>query len=92
MPLDRFRSSVTKLVEQIEASRPATGDSRVRVPGRSSAIKRREAEKAGMIEVDEAIHEALERMRRGDAETIYRATELVGGLAGRCRRPHDIEE
>ncbi len=69
MPLDRFRSSVTKLVEQVESSRPAAGVSKVRVPGRSSAIKRREAQKAGTIEVDEAIYEALERMRRGDAET-----------------------
>lgn len=68
MPLDRFRTSVTKLVEQIEASRPAAGVSKVRVPGRSSAVKRRQAETAGTIEVDNAIYEALNRMRRGDSE------------------------
>ncbi|TIQ18310.1 MAG: Ldh family oxidoreductase [Mesorhizobium sp.] len=68
MPLGQFRASVTKLVDQIETSRPAAGISKVRVPGRSSAVKRREAEKAGTIEVDEAIFEALDRMRREQAE------------------------
>ncbi|ESY65188.1 MULTISPECIES: Ldh family oxidoreductase [Mesorhizobium] len=68
MPLGQFRASVTKLIDQIEASRPADGISKVRVPGRSSAAKRREAENAGTIEVDEAIFEALDRMRREHAE------------------------
>lgn len=68
MPLGQFRASVTKLIDQIEASRPAAGISKVRVPGRSSAAKRREAQIAGTIEVDDAIFEALDRMRREHAE------------------------
>ncbi|TGR18827.1 MULTISPECIES: Ldh family oxidoreductase [unclassified Mesorhizobium] len=68
MPLGQFRASVTKLIDQVEASRPAAGISKVRVPGRSSAAKRREAQNAGTIEVDDAIFEALDRMRREHAE------------------------
>ena len=50
---DDFRRQVGELVAHIEASRPAPGTERVRVPGRGSLAKRAKAEASGQIEVDE---------------------------------------
>lgn len=60
---DAFKADVAALASQIEDSRPAPGIERVRVPGRSSAAKRRAALAAGTIEVDESIHDALVALR-----------------------------
>jgi LDH2 family malate/lactate/ureidoglycolate dehydrogenase len=65
-PADAFKAQVTALAAQIEASRPAPGVERVRVPGRSSAAKRRAALAAGTIEVDGSIYAALVALRDGD--------------------------
>ncbi len=65
-PADAFKAQVTALAAQIEASRPAPGVERVRVPGRSSAAKRRAALAAGTIEVDDSIYAALVALRDGD--------------------------
>ena len=50
---DDFRRQVGELVAHIEASRPAPGTERVRVPGRGSLAKRAKAEASGQIEVDD---------------------------------------
>ena len=47
MPLPEFKDKVGALVQQLEASRPAPGGPRVRVPGRSSIRRRDEADRTG---------------------------------------------
>lgn len=65
LPAEEFREKVGELVAHIEASRPAPGVSRVRVPGKGSLEKRRKAEARGTIEVDEAVYETLVSLRDG---------------------------
>lgn len=65
MPLEEFRGNVAELVGKIEASRPAPGAVKVRVPGRSSAGRRAEAQARGTIEVDDAIYQTLIALRNG---------------------------
>ena len=60
-----FREEVSELVAHIEASRPAPGGARVRVPGRGSLARRAAARAAGAIEVDDAVYETLMAMRQG---------------------------
>lgn len=60
---EQFKADVTALATTIEASRPAPGVERVRVPGRSSSAKRRAALAAGVIEVDDDIYNALVALR-----------------------------
>jgi LDH2 family malate/lactate/ureidoglycolate dehydrogenase len=67
MPADEFRTKVGELVALIEASRPALGVSKVRVPGRGSLARRRKAQAAGMIEVDDAVYETLVSLQKGPA-------------------------
>jgi LDH2 family malate/lactate/ureidoglycolate dehydrogenase len=62
-----FRRQVGELVAYIEASRPAPGTDRVRVPGRGSLAKRARAEASGQIEVDETVYETLVALRNGPA-------------------------
>lgn len=62
MPADRFKSQLAQLERQIEESRPAPGGPKVRVPGRSSSLRRNRARLRGTIEVDDAIHETLTAM------------------------------
>ena len=64
---DDFRRQVGELVAHIEASRPAPGTERVRVPGRGSLAKRAKAEASGQIEVDDAVYETLVALRNGPA-------------------------
>jgi LDH2 family malate/lactate/ureidoglycolate dehydrogenase len=64
---DDFRRQVGELVAHIEASRPAPGTERVRVPGRGSLAKRAKAEASGQIEVDDAVYETLVALRKGPA-------------------------
>ncbi len=63
MPLAEFKEKVGALVETLETSRPSPGGVRVRVPGRSSIARRAEADRTGMIEVDDAVYETLLTMR-----------------------------
>lgn len=60
---DAFRADVSRLVTHIEQSRPAPGGPKVRIPGRSSAAKRRAAQETGTIDVDDNIHQALIALR-----------------------------
>ena len=62
---DDFRSGVSELVAHIEASRPAPGIGKVRVPGRGSLARRGQARAAGTIEVDVAVYETLSALRQG---------------------------
>jgi L-2-hydroxycarboxylate dehydrogenase (NAD+) len=64
---DDFRRQVGELVAHIEASRPAPGTERVRVPGRGSLAKRAKAEASGQIEVDGTVYETLVALRNGPA-------------------------
>jgi L-2-hydroxycarboxylate dehydrogenase (NAD+) len=63
MPRDKFRADVTELVSRIEASRPAPGVAKVRVPGRASAAARSSTVRRGSIDVDDAILRALAALR-----------------------------
>ena len=63
MPLPEFKEKVGALVRQLEASRPAPGSPRVRVPGRSSIRRRDEADRTGAIEVDDAVYKTLLTLR-----------------------------
>lgn len=58
-----FRTHVGELVARIEASRPAPGVEKVRVPGRGSLAKRAMAEALGKIEVDQAVYDTLMALR-----------------------------
>ena len=60
---DDFRAHVGELVAHIEASRPAPGVEKVRVPGRGSLAKRAKAEALGKIEVDQAVFDTLMALR-----------------------------
>lgn len=62
---DGFRREVGDLVAHIEASRPAPGTERVRVPGRGSLAKRAKSQALGAIEVDEAVYQMLVSLRHG---------------------------
>jgi len=64
MPLEEFRAEVGRLVAHIEASRPAPGDGAVRVPGRRSIVRGAAARARGTIEVDDAVYEALDALRK----------------------------
>lgn len=61
---DHFRREVSALVAHIEASRPAPGTEKVRVPGRGSAARRAKAHAAGGTEVDDAVYQALLALRQ----------------------------
>lgn len=61
-----FKQNVTDLVAYIEASRPAPGMEKVRVHGRGSLAKRAKAQAAGTIEVDQAVYDTLQAMRKGN--------------------------
>ena len=63
MPLGEFRAKVGELVRHLETSRPAPGAAAVRVPGRTSAARRAESLRKGMIEVDEAVYASLVALR-----------------------------
>lgn len=63
MPTETFRRRVSELAKELEASRPAPGVERVRVPGRHSAARRTAALKKGVVEVDEAVYMELLRLR-----------------------------
>ncbi len=63
--VDDFRKHVSELVEHIEASRPAPGTAKVRVPGRGSLAKRAKAKALEKIEVDDAVYETLVALRNG---------------------------
>ncbi|MBD9638820.1 Ldh family oxidoreductase [Ensifer sp. ENS07] len=65
LPAEEFRQKVGELVAHIEASRPAPGISKVRVPGKGSLQKRHIAKVRGTIEVDEAVYETLVSLRNG---------------------------
>lgn len=67
MPRDTFASRIGDLVARIEGSRPALGQERVRVPGRTSLAQRAEGRAAGTVEVDEEIYRALVALRDGAA-------------------------
>ena len=65
LPADEFRQKVGELVALLEASRPAPGVAKVRVPGRGSVAKRHKAVARGVIEVDEAVYKTLVSLRNG---------------------------
>ena len=67
MPAEEFRINVGELVARIEASRPAPGIDKVRVPGRGSLAKRKKAQGFGTIEVDDAVFDQLVSLRNGPA-------------------------
>jgi LDH2 family malate/lactate/ureidoglycolate dehydrogenase len=67
MPLAEFRTKVSELVRHIEASRPAPGVSKVRVPGRGSAAARTAVRDRGAIEVDDSIYQSLVALRDAPA-------------------------
>ena len=65
LPADEFKQKVSDLVALLEASRPAPGVAKVRVPGRGSVAKRHKAVARGVIEVDEAVYKTLVSLRNG---------------------------
>jgi LDH2 family malate/lactate/ureidoglycolate dehydrogenase len=65
LPADEFRTKVGELVAHIEASRPAPGLGKVRVPGRGSLARRQKAQEAGTIDVDDAVYNTLVSLRNG---------------------------
>lgn len=67
LPAEEFRTKVGELVARIEASRPAPGVGRVRVPGRGSLARRKKAQDAGTIDVDNAVYDQLVSLRNGPA-------------------------
>ncbi|MCK4327494.1 MAG: Ldh family oxidoreductase [Candidatus Diapherotrites archaeon] len=56
---DEFEEKVSRLVEEVKASRKAEGVEEIFVPGEKSARKKRENLKNGFIEVDDALWEEL---------------------------------
>lgn len=70
LPAEDFRRKVGELVAHIEASRPAPGVPKVRVPGRGSLDRRRKAQPRGVIEVDEAVYETLVSLRNGPLSPV----------------------
>ena len=69
LPAEEFRQKVSELVALIEASRPAPGVAKVRVPGRGSVGRRNAAKARGAIDVDEAVYETLVSLRNGPLKT-----------------------
>ena len=69
LPAEEFRAKVGELVAHIEASRPAPGVGKVRVPGRGSLARRQQAQVAGVIDVDNAVYDTLVSLRNGPART-----------------------
>ena len=65
LPADEFKQKVSDLIALLEASRPAPGVAKVRVPGRGSVAKRNKAMARGVIEVDEAVYKTLVSLRNG---------------------------
>jgi len=59
MPGEQFRSRVSELRKAIQASRPAAGVSKVRVPGDGSMAKRRRAMAAGVIPLDDRVYSQI---------------------------------
>lgn len=77
MPLPEFRAKLGQLLAEVEASAPAEGVEKVRIPGRSSAARRAEAERRGTFELDEIVFNGLVDMGKGifrDAALSNRAT------------------
>src|SRR3990172_1775376 len=59
MPDGQFKSRVSEFRATVHATRPADGVSRVRIPGEGSLLKRRQAQAAGVIEVDDRVYSQI---------------------------------
>lgn len=79
-----FTRQVTELVDHIENSRPALGIEKVRVPGRGSLARRRAAQEAGTIEVDQAVYDTLAALRDGPADRTERHTNFQTAKGTEC--------
>jgi len=56
---NEFKDGSTDLLRKIKASRKADDVAGIRIPGESSANKRRQAEMSGFVEVDDAVYSQL---------------------------------
>ena len=61
MPLDDFKREVTALIDRVKATPRQAGVDEIRIPS-ERAFRNRERALAEGIEIDRAVHEALERM------------------------------
>ena len=59
MPREQFRARVSELRKVIQASRPAEGVAKVRVPGDGSMARYRRAVAAGVIQLDDRVYSQI---------------------------------
>ncbi len=57
--LSAFKANCSDLIQKVKAVRKADGVDEIRIPGERASLSRKEAEKTGMVEVDDAILKQL---------------------------------